>query len=170
MNEEYNPITLNDLPTTNTILSSDQIIVFEEIENNLLPKIYKTSEISACAVTSENFEILKNKFNEVKKKIQDAIKYLNTEFITKTDASEKYATISDLNDKLMNIEKIISFKNRLVDKADSTCLEYYYNKVKEDCQYVKNRLGDESWVKDGNGDRGYGYKILLAKKAKQKES
>lgn len=161
----YNPITLNDLPSVNSLLSSDKIILFDrQSDGNVLsPKVYSVSDLSAIALTSADVEGLQEKIDAVRSMIDNAIHYLNKNFISKEEAENAYATIDDFNAQLNMLETGASFKNRLSNKGSMDYLDLQYNKVKADVYRSKFKLGADAWTE--NKAEGRGYKRIVDSKA-----
>lgn len=161
MADEYNPIEINNFPEISDLLSTDKIIVFEKTDNTLSPHLYNISDLSAVVVLPENTDDIKNKTNEVKSIINDAINYLKKNFVTKTDAEKLYGTIAELNTIIQKFETILDFENRIKNKADKEYLDRLANRVKANYNAIKHGLGTGDW----DGGEGRGYKVLLVAKA-----
>lgn len=166
MSNTYNPITFADLPTTDALLSSDQIIVFQNVDGKLSPNVYSLSDLSSSIVLRGEIADIENKVEAIKSQINDAMLYLQKTYISKATAAATYSTKNQLNSILSTLEKKTSFNDKLKDKATIEYLDYLYNKMLAICKEAKVRLGDATW---DEGETGQGYKIILAKKAKTKE-
>lgn len=164
---ELNPVSLDALPTVDSLLSSDSIVVFDEKNGKLSPKMVSILDLSACVCLSGDIEEIESKANAIEEMLKQASLYLQKNFILKTDAASQYSTATNLDSLLTKLETTLSFTNRLKNKANSEYLEYLYNKIRADCQRAKARLGDANWIE--GEERGLGYKIIAAMKADSKE-
>lgn len=162
---ELNPIEIDSFPEVSDLLSSDKIIIFEQTNNSLSPRLYNVADLSAIAIFANDVDDIEDKVNLIKGSILNAINYLQKTFITKTDAASIYAKITNLNTELAKLEKTTSFMNRMSNKAEMAYLDYLYNKMRAYCALIKARLGDGEWGHDG---AGVGYKAVTASIAKQK--
>lgn len=164
---KYNPIEIEDFPELEEILSSDSIIVFEEKEETISPKLCKVGDLSSVIVLDGSIDDLVNKANEIKGMIASAIANLRKNFVSIETAASTYATISEMETQLNMLKNTADFLDDLKNKADSKYLDYLYNRLKKANANMKFFMGTGDWGSKGSPKKndGSGYKLLLAQLA-----
>lgn len=156
-----NPITIEDFPETTEVLSSDKIIFFN---SEGTPYFVQMFDLSNVLVLASELDSLSSKVEELETKYEEMEQNFNNTYVTSTQVAEKYSSVANFQEQSTLIEKTESFKDKLSNKADATYLEFQYNALKAKCQDMKKFLGSrDNW--NVNGERGKGYKLLMAGKA-----
>lgn len=155
----YNPVTIEDFPETNTILSSDKIILFTEKNNQFVPMLVEISAFSELIVMKNGLSALEERVSQLESKFKETARELSNTYMTPEQVIAEYSILSDFNNQISKLKKIEDFKSDLSKKADITYLDSRYNSLKAKCQNMKKYLGCFS-----EGD-GKGYKLLMAGKA-----
>lgn len=158
---DYNPVTIEQFPELTSLLSTDQVILFTEQNGKLMPFVVELSAFGEYVLSAGALADLSEKVSQLESRYKDIEREFRNTYMTPSQVSAQYSTISNFNSQISKIEKTESFKSSLASKADDEFLEYQYNLIKNDTQRLKKTLGSDTWKTDDG--TGYGYKQLAVR-------
>ena len=167
-----NQVYIDQFPEAKDLLSTDQFIVFEKVEQDVYrPIVLTVADLSAFFIEKDYASVLSSKLEELEAKAKELADNLEKLLPRQSDLTS-YSTISRFESEIGKLEKTSDFIAKLNGKADKTFLEAQYNLFLGKMQHLKAFLGGAGhdqgryWGRlDGNS--GYPYKSVLAGLAKQ---
>ena len=168
MATSYTPVTIDNFPEIKSLEMTDKIIFYAEADGRIEPHMVEVSAFLEHILAPGDLADLSAAVNDFEKRYRNLEREFNKTYMTPTQVGEQYSTKVHFESTISSLEKTEDFKDLLVDKADTTYLEFQSNVLKSNVQAMKRIYGSGQGFNSGNGDPkddGKGYKLLMAGKA-----